>query len=316
MNPLQYTLFDSMDVPGRRRIRRPPPIAIEVEGDRFIAVSPEGVRASVSLERLLDHLSGQEKDTGSFLLTDGVKSVRTRGRMTVIVHETPPRVHALKWIARDSPQRCGKGTTYRTVRVALPYLVVLAVFTRGPGGRTELCPRSNECFFRTSPLVTLEDALCFPALLNCSRFTPPEGNPLSWICTQHLDVGSFEKEPDENLRTRQAIRTLLHCLLETGFNYSSEMNEGTSWFTESSRVDPRVRTIEDWEEATRQDPLFVLDVPWLPTGFSLGGVIDRIFGNHANRRCAIRSSSDLGRIIFNLNAASLVARSNEPSTAP
>ena len=34
-----------------------------------------------------------------------------------------------------------------------------------------------------------------------------------------------------------------------------------------------------WEKATQEDTLFVLDVPWLSTGMSLGQVAERIFRN-------------------------------------
>ena len=178
------------------------------------------------------------------------------------------------------------------MNISLPYLVVLAVFEHGQ------LSEFNECFFRVAPLESENDALGYPALLNCSRFQPPDGRPLSWICTQKLDRSKLLTESDPAVRFRAGFCALMHCLLETGFNYSSEHHEGSSWFTESTRVDPRVRTIENWETATAEDPLFVLDVPWLPTGMSVKGVVQRIFKNHQRRPNRIRSVRDLFRIIF------------------
>ena len=51
----------------------------------------------------------------------------------------------------------------------------------------------NECFFRRRPLEKEDDDLLYPALLNCSKFTPQEGKPLSWICTAKMGPEEFKK---------------------------------------------------------------------------------------------------------------------------
>lgn len=237
-------------------------------------------------------------DTGELLLTAGVRAVRSRGAVTVVVIERPPSLHRFNWIAADSRSRFGAGTKYREVTLALPYLVLLAVFTMGEGGRLTLAPGCNECFFRNEPLRSLDDELCYPALLNCSKFRVQEGRPLVWICTQYLDR-SFDAECDLNARVRGGIKALLHCLLETGFNYSSEAHEGSSWFTESRGIDPRIATVEAWQEASLQDQFFALNVPWLKTGLSLRQVTDRIFKNLRATEPPIRTTADLARLVFN-----------------
>jgi hypothetical protein len=135
-------------------------------------------------------------------------------------------------------------------------------------------------------------------MLNCSKFKVQEGHPLAWICTQYLDR-SFDREADTARRKFLAFEQLRHCLLESGFNYSSEHNEGSSWYTESRSVDPRVSTVENWEKATAEDPLFVLDVPWLPTGLNGGQVTDRIFELHNARQPKFENARDLSRLVFN-----------------
>jgi hypothetical protein len=237
-------------------------------------------------------------DTCDVVLPDGIKCAFSQGPWTVWVHQTPPQVFNFKWIARASPSPYGRGTGYRNVRIALPYLVTLAVFGPGEHGRPQL-GHGNECFFRTAPLGGVDEPLFYPALLNCSKFTPPDGRPLSWICTQHLDRNLFVNVADDNQRMRTAFRALMHCLLETGFNYSSEGHEGASWFGESTRVDARVATVENWEAATAKDPLFVLDVPWLKTGLSVRQVAERVFKNHKAPRAAVTSAGDLARLVFN-----------------
>jgi hypothetical protein len=273
---------------------------VTLQGASALAVSPEGQKATMPVEKLLGKIAPLRMDTGDVLLPDGVVCVRSRGPITIWVYQMPPRVCNLKWIADDSPAHFGRGTRYRNVRIGLPYLVVLAVFAPGEHNRLQLSPYS-ECFFRTKPLASLDDDLLYPALLNCSKYPnhPQAGHPLAWICVQHLDRTRFVNEPDTGKRLRLGFSALMHCLLETGFNYSSEQHEGSSWFTESRRVDARVATVDKWQAATEKDPLFVLEVPWLKTGLSLRQVLDRIFGNLSAQQPAVATASDVARLIFN-----------------
>lgn len=273
--------------------------AVVVTGREARAHSAEGQVASMALEDLLKVLRSATMGTGEIVLPDGVKAVLSSGSITILVHQTPPAVHNLKWIAAQSPRNYGTGTVYRRVRVALPYLIVLAVFWPGDDGALRISG-ANEAFFRTEPLSSLDDDLYYPALLNCSRFDDPDDRrPLSWVCTQHMDR-SYDSRGDECRRVRQGFRALMGVLLEDGFNRSSEEHEAGSWFQESARVIPQVSTVEEWEKATEEDPLFVLEVPWLPTGKTVRQVADRIFHIHGRRRSRqVTTSTDLARIIFN-----------------
>ena len=272
---------------------------VVIRGREVLAISPEGQSARMRLEQFIHILSGfNGRMNSGGVLPDGIKLTVSCGSLTIWVYERSPQVYSFKWIARDSPAPFGRGTKYRTVRIALPYLIVLAIFEPGRRNGMELSGR-NECFFRRHPLKSTRDELFYPALLNCSKFDPPDGHPLSWICTAKLDYGRLSKEPDNNQRMQTALRALLHTLLETGYNRSSDYHEDSSWFTESTRVDPRISTIENWEKATAKDPLFVLDVPWLSTGLTLEQVIERIFNNSGARRPKISSAADIRRILFN-----------------
>jgi len=272
---------------------------IEIDGVAVQAVSPEGKIGSMPLDQFLTKLAPSRVDGGDVIFPDGVKGVRTEGPVTIVVHETAPQIYNLKWISDDSPAPFGGGTRYRKVRIALPYLVTLLVFRNGSPAQGLMLSEFNECFFRTGPLDGWDNELLYPALLNCSKFTPPEGRPLAWICTQHLNYASLLKEPSAGRRLRAGFRALMHCLLETGFNYSSENHEGASWFGESSKVDSRIATIDAWQEATNKDPLFTLEVPWLKTGYSLIQVVERIFGNLGAIKGAPINSAALARHVFN-----------------
>jgi hypothetical protein len=286
---------------SRHRPRRQPEmpgVRFVVEGTEAIATTPEGHCARLPVNVLLDKVAAGQMGTGPLILPDGVKSVISQGNVTVWIWESPPRVCNFDWVTNDSPRPFGAGAKYRQVRLSLPYLVVLVTFGRNEAGLVDLLP-SNECFFRNAPLKRLEDELCYPALLNCSKFAPPEGRPLSWICTQHLRRTSRMAKRDPAERFCGGFEALRHCLLETAFNYSSEHHESSSWFSESCSIDPRLQTVEAWEAASARDPLFVLDVPWLKTGFSVAQIVDRIFSNLQVKNARIDSASALARLVLN-----------------
>jgi hypothetical protein len=290
---------------AKKQTRRPEPPkrrmdTLKIEGTQVTVTSPEGKTAGMSLEALIGKIAPPRMDTRGAVLPDGVKAVLSRGSLTILVHQTPPGVHNLRWIANDSTENFGPGTKYRQVRIALPYLIVLAVFGPGEKGELQLTGR-NECFFRTEPLASVDDELLYPALLNISKFPNPDGHPLAWICTEKLQRAKLAREPDINKRIQSGVEALLQCLLATGFNRSSEHHEGNSWFTESCKADSRIATVEAWEKATDEDPLFVFDVPWLKTNHTVRQVAERTFDHLNATGPTIKTSSDLARIVFNQN---------------
>lgn len=262
------------------RPRRASP-KITIEGCTAGMTTPEGVTVTLDLESLLNRLSSQgpvAEQVRDLVWPDGVKAVVSYGKHVMLVHQTPPSIHSLRWIDKSSEIRHGPGTKYRQVRIALPYLIVLAGFVLAGHGQLRIGDR-NECFFRTEPLRSLSDPLFYPALLNCSKFKDPQAKPLSWICTQFLERTALPRDAGISEQIRTGLTDLMHCMVESGFNESSEEHELSSWFTESKAIDPRLSTIERWEEATRKDPMFVLDVPWIPVDKSVGEVVNRSLKN-------------------------------------
>jgi hypothetical protein len=288
----------ALNLTRARPAKDAPAPKVVIENDVAIATSPEGKTARMPVATLLAKLTAGRMSTGPAILPAGIKSICSQGGVTIWIWESGPRVHNFSWIANDSPKPYGPGAKYRQVTLALPYVLIFAVFGVGESGLPQLL-QNNECFFRTAPLKDLNDELFYPALLNCSKIMPIEGRPLSWICTQHLQP--TPKMASTNLAERfcAGFEALRHCLLETAFNLSSDRHEAASWFTESQKIDPRIHDVEAWQKASAKDPLFVLDVPWLKTGFSVKQVADRIFQNHQSRPGRITSVEGLARIIFN-----------------
>jgi hypothetical protein len=60
-------------------------------------------------------------------------------------------------------------------------------------------------------------------------------------------------------------------------------------------------TVERWAAATRAEPLFVLDVPWLPTDRTLREIADRVHPK-SRRRPPFSNSADFARVILNAGA--------------
>jgi hypothetical protein len=278
------------------------PPTVTIEGDEVRAALPEGVAASMKLETLLERIQAAVPDSQGAILPDGVKCVLPKGNGCILVHQTPPRVYHFRWIAANSKREYGPGTSYRQVRLALPYLIVLAVFEGSRGGGIQLGHR-NECYFTNQPLDAkgLDTELSYPALLNCSRFPDDPGHPLSWICTQYLHQKEFALAKTLEQSLQIGLRALLHHLLETGFNRSSEHHELNSWFAESvaARIDPRIASVEAWERATAENPLFPLEVQWLPTGLSLRQIAERIAGPRDRNRARVTCADDVARLILN-----------------
>lgn len=281
------------------RARKAAAPTVTIEGREVRAALPEGAAATLPVSELFDLTRSELPDTRDLILPDGVKGLMPTPQGFVLVHQTPPGPHRLKWIAQESPAEYGEEATYRFVRVSLPYVITLAYFEGTRGSVPHLSQR-NECFFTNQPLERegVETPLGYPALLNCSRF-PNEGrHPLSWICTQYLSPKSYAGRKNLNDSVRDGLRALLYHLLETGFNRSSEHHELNSWFSEtvSAGVDPRLASVEAWQDATAVDAIFALEVPWLPTGHTLRTTVERI--GSVQRTRAIDSAEAVARLIF------------------
>ncbi len=285
------------------RRRKPPPLGatVAIEGEEARATTPEGAEAEMPVRELMGQLMPRVPDTRDAILSDGVKAMLPVTGGLILVHQAPPMVYNFQWIASESEAGFGPEAKYRQVRLSLPYLIVLAVF-EGHGSVPRLGSR-NECFFSNQPLEIegLDTPLCYPALLNCSRFPDEPQNPLSWICSQYLPEADYSGRSDLDGSLRAGLRAIRRHLLESGFNLSSEHHEISSWYSETvaADIDPRIASVEKWEEATKEDPLFVLDIPWLPTNRTLREIVQRVSDARSRGAAPFSSADDIARVMFN-----------------
>ena len=203
---------------------------------------------------------------GDAALPDGVKFVEWRSPFLVVVHQTPPHVRRLQWIADDSPRQFGPGTRYHPVRLSLPYVITFAVYYQHRHGLS--LTASNELYFRNEPLGSRRDRVGFPALLNVSAIETP-ARTRAWICTQYL------RQPIAADWTAQLDQLLDHTF-NGGFNRSSEHHEGASWYGASRGVDRSLHPIQKWEQATAADERFGLRVAWKPAPLCVQELIEAL----------------------------------------
>ena len=68
-------------------------------------------------------------------------------------------------------------------------------------------------------------------------------------------------------------------------------------------VDPRVSSVESWQEETRKDPWFSLGVPWKPADVTATQEIQRML-DLASPRSGLRDTSDLAGLVTRVAAIS------------
>ncbi len=275
------------------------PATVTIVGDQVLAVSPEGKKARIPVSHLMEEINSLRHSAGGLILPEGVRTQYPTKNGLVLVHETSPRFYNFQWITKDSPAPYGPEAKYESVRVLLPYVVILCLVVRDRRGTYQLT-NWNEAFFRNETLLSENDPLYYPALLNCSKIAPQKEHALSWICTQHLDKSKIPKNADPSCRIKNCLSALLHHLYESGFNLSSEHHELTSWFsaTVEAKIDPRIASIEAWAKASEEDKMFSITVPWLPTGHTVKEVAHRMINLQKIAPQEIAHESDFSRLIF------------------
>ena len=164
------------------------------------------------------------------------------GRRVVLVLEEKPKVRTVQWLTDSSPADFGKGAVYRPARLAFPFLVIGIVFRSGS------LTGVQECWYRTQPLETLEDELLLPNLYNVSVDSYDQQ---CWLCLANL------KADLTRMTWNQKVAAIRSHLWGGGWNRSSEVHEGKSYWSVMQSVDPRVGSVPAWEQASRADCFFL-----------------------------------------------------------
>lgn len=234
-------------------------LRIELTGED--AICHQGGQPAFSAP-LKDFVAALTGCNDSFVLPeaipDGVRFVHRRAQVTLLVLEDLPQVRTVRWLEEGSPTPYGKGAVYRTARLAFPFVITILAFRAG--GLTGY----QQCFYRTERLNTLTDPLLLPNLYNVADGYRQK----CWLCLANLqrDLSAMS--------WNDKVAEIRRHMWGAGWNRSSEMHEGMSYWQAMRTIDPRVENLDAWEEASRKDPFFGLNVEWKAAGFTVGDVMN------------------------------------------
>lgn len=205
-------------------------------------------------------------DEGPVLMPDYTRIYYRKGNTEVLVLEYPPQVRIMKFkgslAKRDSTGDSIEQTEHNKIfqySLALPYVVFIFKYTNG-------IFTDVRCALSDRPLRRLEERPLRPYMSNID-------NTLSVCLGQSFDRNQLIKD---NI-VQQSAFVLSHFWQTV---YSDERSQHY-WNCKShfQQVDPRMATLEAWQEASIENPLFVIeDVQWLQhVEENFGDMIVRLF---------------------------------------
>ncbi|MBI3990012.1 MAG: hypothetical protein HY347_10400 [candidate division NC10 bacterium] len=255
---------------------------IQIEGEgvslyRRTAEGPPRVERSVSLSELLREVAsspGSGRDETLFLPSGTRFVTRNRG-LVILVLEQPPQVKRLLWDAVSEQKR------YEPRRLAFPYIVYLFLLAQG-------AVEEMRVYYRKAPLTSPRDELFLPNLMNVQ--VAPEFSSNCRACLRGRPE-DLERPP-----MAEQVAALLDYFWSSGFNQDVEQNG----FERAKGIDPRIASVERWEEATTLDPLFPLEVAWEPARFILQKVVDRLGTLRGTSGRPLSTASDLADLMYRL----------------
>jgi hypothetical protein len=256
-------------------------IRIEIVGNRVIYKQDGKEAATVPVA---DFLTCVAEQSDSYLLPEaipeGVSFIRRCGDAVVLVIEEKPQMRTVRWLTDDSPAPYGPKAIYRTARLAFPFVVIVVALRNGS------LTGYQQCFYRTAPLQHLSDPLCYPNLYNVANGY----GQACWLCLANM------KKDLSTLAWEEKVREIRRHVWGAGFNQSSEVHEGMSYWQTMRRIDSRVSSLTAWEKESKKDPFFPLSVKWQPLGKTVGDVIEETLRGVA-RATPPTSASELAQLI-------------------
>lgn len=248
------------------------------------------VVALADFVRTLARASGSGPD---LLLPRGVRIARRRGDALGVAVEVPPGARRVRWLADDSEAPFGRGARYRELYLGFPFVIVLLVLHRGR------LTGHQQLYYRTAALSRADDPLLLPNMYNVAKGY----GQTCWLCLQHLRA-----EP--GWTANETIAAAVDHTFSAAFNRSSDVHEGNSYWEMMRDVDPRVASVDAWEEATRADRFFALQVPWKPAKTTIPAELDSMLGGVEACLPAEPTAAQLAGLVTRARARS--ARRRDP----
>jgi hypothetical protein len=201
------------------------------------------------LARVLEFMEGAGGGHEEFAVQPrGARIVQRRRDAVAMALEIAPHTRRVRWLADDSKVPYGPRAKYAEYFVGFPFIVLLLVFRGGS------LTGQQQLYYRRASLDHGDDLL-LPNLYNVAQGYRQR----CWVCLQHVpDVGGMSWDVK--------ISTIVDHIFSAAFNRSSEEHEGNSYWTMVPAVDPRVSSMQAWQEATRADRRVALGLPWRSAG--------------------------------------------------
>ena len=267
---------------------------IRIAGDQVAVLQGRKKLGSVPLSQLIEYIGGAGAGREEFAVRPrGARIVQSRGDAIAMALEIPPHARSVRWLADDSKVPFGPRAKYGEYFVSFPFTVMLLVFRGGS------LTGQQQLYYRNQSLDCGEELL-LPNLYNVA-----EGyGQRCWVCLQHVpDVASLDWDAK--------IATIVDHTFSAAFNRSSEEHEGNSYWSAQPAVDPRVSSIEAWQEATRANRRVGLDIAWQPAGTNAGEELRKMMDQVVRRR-RLETATELAGAVT--AAAAATRRANRKAT--
>lgn len=192
-------------------------------------------------------------DHGPILMPDYTRIYYRKGETEIVLQEFPPQVRLMKLmgslVSRENTSETISEAMLNKVylfSLALPFVVFIFKFVKGDFYEVKMA-------FSDCTLKTLEEQPLKPYLSNIdSELKVCLGREFEELRKTHLEKGNIY----------QQIAFILNHFWQTV--YSDEW-AGNYWGSKSNFADdPRLDSVQNWEKASVENPLFVIDdVSWL-----------------------------------------------------
>ncbi len=247
--------------------------AIQIEGTavRLYRLGMDGARV-LSRETTVKELVRALSQRPLPLLPPGSRWARRTGRAFAIAVEHLPQVRAVRWIGETHIRH-----------LALPFVVYILVFDQDS-------LETMHVFFRPRPLYSEADSLYVPALLNVQASPTPAA-----YCRACLRGHPDWFEQPVGIQAERA----LEFFWSSGF----DLDVADNTYARFAGCDPRLASPATWEAATRENPLFPLDVTWTLAHAHLAAAVDGLLALQGREAASPEDVSDLADVLTRLPEA-------------
>jgi hypothetical protein len=263
---------------------------IEVENDRvkLMRLTAKGewiTERELSLHSFLKFLAAELPPPWDEhpLLPPDCRWYGRKQRSEVLIVEKPPATRRIRFAART--RKSGDEAPEQFFDLAFPYVVFAFFFL-------ERTFEEMKIYYRPAPLSSIKDPLYLCNLFNVQ---------LSRGHRAH-DRACLRPKPDvRELPLYEQVERLVSHFWNSEFNLDIE----DSGFAFYAARHPRLASLEEWEKASRSDPLFVLGFPWETADVSLLQLIDSLINMRSGGHLSAYSTQKLGDICYALTESQM-----------